>query len=117
MRTDEIDAIESYNDSNSCYQPSDDDDQLYTVRINKHTQLEGQTIYDIIDLTEDKIALRKEKLKTDIEKLKQELAEVEYTELTLRSLYDTTILKIARGYFPDDAIEEEKVNERISSIR
>lgn len=108
MRPDEIDAIESYNDPNSCYQPSGDDDQLYTVRINEHTQLEEQTIYDIEDLTQERIQRYKEHLEIQLEELKSEIAEVEYTELVLRSACDTkTILTIARDYFPDDDIEEE----------
>ncbi|MEY8737161.1 hypothetical protein AB9M75_08065 [Lactobacillus sp. AN1001] len=107
MRFDVIDAIESYNDPNSCYQPSDDDDQLYTVRIYKDTLLEGQTIYDIVDLTQERIGERKKILENMLEETKKELAKVEYEELTLKSEYNTkAILKIAGNYFPDDAIEE-----------
>lgn len=108
MRFDEIDAIESYNDPNSCYQPSDDDDQLYTVRIYKDTLLEGQTIYDIVDLTQERIGEYKKILENMLKETKKELAKVEYEELTLKSEHDTErILKVARNYFLDDAIEEE----------
>lgn len=108
MRPDVINDIKAYNDPNSCYQPSDDDDQLYTVRINEHTQLEEQTIYDIEDLTQERIQRRKEHLEIELEELKSEIVKVEYTELVLKSACDTkTILAIARDYFPDDDIEEE----------
>ncbi|MDO5882566.1 hypothetical protein [Ligilactobacillus animalis] len=107
-RFDVINAIKAHNDPNSCYQPSDDDNQLYTVRIHKDTLLDGQTIYDIVDLTQERIGEHKKVLENMLKETKKELAKVEYEELTLKSEYDTeTILKIAGNYFPDDAIEEE----------
>lgn len=53
MRQDEIDAIEAYNDPNSCYRPSDE--PLYKITQYDGTELLHQTRDDVIDYVHDEL--------------------------------------------------------------
>ncbi|TGY55464.1 hypothetical protein E5340_05505 [Ligilactobacillus murinus] len=53
MRLDEIDAIESYNDPNSCNSPSEE--PLYTITEWDGTELSHQTKVDVVDYVRDEL--------------------------------------------------------------
>lgn len=53
MRFDEIDAIETYNDPNSCNRS--DDEQLYTITEWNGTELSHQTKADVVDHVRDEL--------------------------------------------------------------
>ena len=53
MRFDEIDAIESYNDPNSCNSPSEE--PLYTITEWDGTELSHQTKDDVVDYVRDEL--------------------------------------------------------------